>query len=128
MRNALLTLALLALSSLGAASSAQAVSDRVSGVWQRSDGLAKVRIAPCGTAVCATNTWIKDPNSGEKVGDRLVMQVKPHSSGDLKGTAYDPQRKLTYAITISVGPERLTTKGCVLGGLLCKAVGWARLD
>ena len=126
MRIALLPLAILGFSF--STTFAHATVESVSGVWQRSDGLAKVRIAPCGKAVCATNTWIKDPSSGEKVGDRLVMNVKPKETGVLKGTAYDPQRKLTYAITINVGPERLTTKGCVLGGLLCKAVGWARLQ
>ena len=35
-----------------------------SGTWNRGDGNAKVRIAPCGSNICATNVWIKDTSGG----------------------------------------------------------------
>jgi uncharacterized protein (DUF2147 family) len=95
------------------------------GAWARDDGDAKVRIAPCGKNICATNTWIRDPKSSEKVGDRLVMTLKPGKDGSFTGTAYDPQRKRTYGMTMIIAPGKLQTRGCVLGGLLCKNVTWA---
>ena len=96
-----------------------------SGDWLRGDGNAKVRIAPCGGNICATNTWIKDSSKGEEVGDKLVMTVKPDSATTLSGKAFDPKRNLTYAITIKVAKTSLSTKGCIVG-VLCKNVSWSR--
>ena len=97
------------------------------GDWSRGDGKAKVRIAPCGDDVCATNTWIRPGVPDEKVGDRLVMTVKPDGPDRWRGRAFDPQRHLTYRMTIDVAATSMTTHGCVLGGLLCKTMGWTRL-
>lgn len=94
------------------------------GIWNRDDGNARVRIAPCGANICATNVWIRDTSKGEEVGDKLVMTVKPQSANVLSGKAYDPKRNLTYAITLKTGSNSLTTRGCVVGGLICKEVGW----
>ena len=97
------------------------------GAWQRADGAARVRIAPCGADICAINTWIKDNSDGEDVGDRLIMNVAPKSTNELTGTAYDPKRNRTYSLTLDVGQTELTTRGCVLFGLLCRSVSWSRL-
>jgi uncharacterized protein (DUF2147 family) len=102
---------------------ANAMSD-ARGVWMRSDGNARVRIAPCGQKLCATNLWIRDTSKGENVGDRLVMTLKPVSDSTLEGSAYDAKRKLTYSMTLTVAGKRLTTRGCVIGGLICKNVYW----
>lgn len=105
---------------------ALASTQKISGTWQRGDGLATVTIMPCGPSICAVNTWVKDEASGESVGDRLVMSVSPQSEDTLSGTAYDPQRDLTYSIDISVGDQQMKTRGCVLAGLLCKSVAWTK--
>jgi uncharacterized protein (DUF2147 family) len=97
-----------------------------SGTWNRGDGNAKVRIAPCGSNICATNVWIKDTSGGEAVGDRLVMTLKPKSADTLSGKAFDPKRDLTYAIQVKVAGQRLVTRGCIAGGLVCKSVNWSR--
>ncbi|MGE3363601.1 MAG: DUF2147 domain-containing protein [Rhizobiaceae bacterium] len=94
----------------------------------RGDGNARVRVAACGASLCATNLWIRDTSKGEEVGDRLVMSLDRKSSTRLTGTAYDPKRDRTYTITLVVGPRRLTTKGCILGGLLCRSVTWASAE
>lgn len=105
-------------------SMADAVSD-ARGVWMRGDGNARVRIAPCGQNLCATNLWIGDTSKGEAVGDKLVMTLKPASDNTLKGTAYDPKRDMTYSMTLRVTGKGLTTRGCIIGGLICKNVSWA---
>jgi uncharacterized protein (DUF2147 family) len=97
------------------------------GHWARSDGNAKVKIAKCGANICATNTWIKPGTPSEKAGDVLVMTIKPVSDSEYKGSAYDAQRKMSYKITLTVNANGMTTKGCVLGGLLCKGVGWTKI-
>ncbi|HEV2552169.1 MAG TPA: DUF2147 domain-containing protein [Bosea sp. (in: a-proteobacteria)] len=94
-----------------------------SGVWLRDDGNARVRIAPCGSNICATNVWIKDTSGGEEVGDRLVLTLKPEGADSLKGEAFDPKRNRRFAMTLTVKPDGLSTRGCIIG-VLCKTVNW----
>jgi uncharacterized protein (DUF2147 family) len=115
-------LALAATVFLCAAQPAQAQS--VYGAWARDDGLVRSRIGPCGRQICATNIWVKDPQGPEKAGDRLQMTLKEQRPGHWSGSAFDPQRNLTYDMTLTVDGRRMSTSGCVLGGLLCKAAGW----
>lgn len=98
------------------------------GVWMRDDGNARVRMAPCGEDICATNLWIKDTSGGEDVGDKLIMSVTPKGTDTLAGKAYDPKRNLTYSMEIKVSPSSLDTRGCVIGGLVCRNVSWSRVD
>jgi len=120
------SLAVVALLSL-AATPLHAAGASLEGDWSRGDGKAKVRIAPCGDDICAINIWIRPGVQDEKVGDRLVMTVKPDGPDKWVGKAFDPQRHMSYRMTIEVGGTSMTTRGCVLGGLLCKNMGWTRL-
>lgn len=110
--------------SVGSASEAY---EGIVGNWARGDGNARVRIAPCGEALCAINTWIRDPTGGEHVGDRLVMKVTG-GGASMTGTAYDPQRKLSYSLQIDYGAQAMQTRGCVLAGIVCKTISWTRLS
>jgi uncharacterized protein (DUF2147 family) len=94
------------------------------GVWLRDDGNARVEFAPCGDKLCATNLWIRDTSKGEEVGDKLVMSLRPESPTTFVGTAYDRKRDLTYSLTVTLGMGHMATRGCILGGLLCKEVNW----
>lgn len=98
------------------------------GLWARGDGRAKVRIERCGADLCAVNTWIREGTEGEKAGDRLVMSVAPAGPGRWSGTAFDPQRDLSYRLTMTVRETSMTTRGCIVAGLLCKDMGWTRLS
>jgi len=117
---------LAAVALLFTAGQAHSSNASIHGVWTRDDGNARVRIAACGQSLCATNVWIGDTSGGEAVGDRLVMQVEPDARGRLSGMAFDPKRDLTYSIRIEVREASLVTRGCILGGLICKAVNWSR--
>jgi uncharacterized protein (DUF2147 family) len=105
-----------------------AASPPLEGEWARGDGKAKVRIEPCGADICAVNIWIRPGVTNEKVGDRLVMTIVPQGPERWTGKAYDPQRHMTFRMTIDVGETRMTTHGCVLGGLICNTMGWTRLS
>lgn len=113
---------------LGLADLAGACAADLDGVWMRDDGNARVKIAPCGDRICATNLWIRDTSKGEAAGDKLVMSLKRVSDSEFSGTAYDPKRSLSYAIDVTVGNGTLRTKGCVLAHLLCKSVGWTQTN
>ena len=105
-----------------------ATAAEIDGNWARGDGNAKVVIAPCGEKICATNTWIKPGTPKEKTGDRLIMDIKQSEAGSYSGTAFDPQRDKSYKITVTVNGDNMTTKGCIVAGLLCKGISWTRLD
>lgn len=123
MKSFILTAAVFAIGSAGAASAAD-----IDGQWARGDGNAKVRIAPCGSDICAINTWIKPGTPKEKKGDKLVMTIKPGADGVYTGTAFDPQRDMNYKLTVTVSGDRMTTRGCIVAGLLCKGIEWTRIN
>lgn len=54
------------------------------------------------------------------------MTVEPDARGRLSGTAFDPKRDLTNSIRIDMREASLVTRGCILGGLLCRSVDWSR--
>ncbi len=106
---------------------AQAAPASPEGHWARGDGKAKVVIEPCGGDICAINTWIRPDVKDEHVGDKLVMTVA--AKGDKwTGKAFDPQRNLRYGMTMTVAGDKMTTSGCVFGGLICKSMNWSRID
>lgn len=121
MKRSLLTLATLTLALPATA------TELPLGLWARGDGNARVRIAPCGAALCATNTYIRNTSGGEAVGDKLVMRVKPAGPRKLAGNAFDPKRDNTYAITITFDDTRMSTRGCLLA-VLCQTVTWQKLE
>jgi len=108
--------------------SGQADEPMPQGMWARGDGKARVRISACGADICAVNQWIRPGVTNEKVGDRLVMTVKRIRPGHWEGKAYDPQRKLTFRLSMDIDTRTMTTRGCVLGGLFCTQMGWTRID
>jgi uncharacterized protein (DUF2147 family) len=102
-------------------------ADTLLGDWQRGDGHVRIRIAACGNALCATNTWVKDTGSSEKVGEKLIFTVTQKPDGWF-GSAYDPQRKLTISAKLKVMGKRMVSSGCLLSGLMCRSVDWTRLE
>ena len=104
----------------GAASAAE-----LAGVWQRSDGTSRIRMAPCGGAVCGSIIWLKKADSPARVGQRVFYDMKPDGAG-WTGKAFNPEDGKTYTGKMSLSGDSLTTKGCALGGLICKSVSWRR--
>jgi len=109
------------------ASPAVASEPSLTGDWARGDGKTRVRIERCGRAYCAMNIWIRAGTRGEKVGDKLVVNVSPSGPSVLIGEGFDPQRNQTYSIRIEMGEQTMTTRGCVANGLLCETMSWKRL-
>ena len=73
--------ALAALLTIGASGISLAAQTPYLGDWARSDGKTRIHVASCGAEVCAHNTWVRHGVSGEKVGDRLILKVKPAGAG-----------------------------------------------
>src|SRR6202046_4712469 len=115
---------LAALLMIGGSGASLASEAPLLGDFARGDGKTRIHVASCGAAVCARNTWVRHGVSGEKVGDRLILKVKPAGAGRGSGSAFDPQRKQNYAINVHVAATHMTTQGCVMGGFMCQSMGW----
>ncbi len=111
---------------IGASGVAQAAQTTYLGNWARADGKTRIHVASCGAEVCARNTWVRHGAAGEKVGDRLILKVKPAGAGHWSGSAYDPQRRENYAINVRVANKHMTRRGCVMAGFVCESMGWTR--
>lgn len=109
------------------ASSASASVDTPYGHWARGDGIARVKIETCGANLCAINTWIKPGVTDEKVGDRLVLSLKADNARHWEGEAFDPKRNLRFSMSFEVGDTSMQSRGCVLGGFVCRSASWTRL-
>jgi uncharacterized protein (DUF2147 family) len=118
---------LAALLMIGASGVSLAAQATYLGDWARADGKTRIHVASCGAEICARNTWVRHGVSGEHVGDRLILKVKPAGAGHWSGTAFDPQRKQNYAINVHVTAKHMTTKGCVMAGFVCQSMGWNRM-
>jgi uncharacterized protein (DUF2147 family) len=97
-----------------------------SGEWVRGDGGVRARISRCGVKICATTTWTRDSAGPEKAGDRFIMAVKAAEPGHWMGSAFDPQRKLSYNVDVRLQGDRLTTRGCISGSTACLVTDWVR--
>jgi uncharacterized protein (DUF2147 family) len=103
-----------------------AVAGDLSGVWLHEDGASKVRFAPCGAALCGTIVWLKDKGGEAKIGQRVFYEMIPSGDNAWSGKAFEPTSGKEYSGKMSLSGDRLTTAGCVLGGLICKSIVWSR--
>ena len=107
---------------------APAAASDIVGVWLRDNGESKIRMAPCGGGVCGHISWMKTPGkNGGHVGQKVFYDMKPDGDG-WKGTAFNPEDGKTYTGKATISGQTMTTKGCVLGGLICKSASWTRSD
>ena len=110
------------------AAASGALAQDASGTWLRDSGASRVRIAPCGDALCGTIVWLKDASGPAKVGQRVFYDMKPNGAGSWAGKAFNPEDGKTYSGKMSLSGNSLTTAGCALGGLICKSVQWSRAN
>ncbi|SDU19079.1 DUF2147 domain-containing protein [Stappia sp. ES.058] len=129
----------LAAAVLGFASTATLAAD-ATGVWQRPSGTSRIEISPCGSSLCGKLVWLKAPRNDSKnpdpakrarplLGTRTVMGMTPAGdAGVWKGKVYNAEDGKTYSGRMTLeGPDKLSLKGCVLGGLICRGETWSRV-
>lgn len=103
-----------------------AFAGEVTGVWLHEDGGSKVRFAPCGAAVCGTIVWLKDTKGVAKLGQRVFYDMVSSGDNSWSGKAFEPSSGKEYTGKMTLAGDRLTTSGCVFGGLICKSIAWSR--
>ena len=106
--------------------SAPAFAGGVDGVWQRSDGAARVQFSPCGGGECGTIVWLKKTDGPGQVGQQVFFGMGQSGPNKWTGSAFNPEDGKTYDGSMTLSGNKLTTQGCALGGLICKTVYWSR--
>lgn len=113
---------------LALAAAPAAFAQDATGTWLRDTGASRVRIAPCGEALCGTLVWLKETDGPAKVGQRIFYDMKPSGAGAWAGKAFNPEDGKTYSGKMTLSGSTLTTAGCALGGLVCRSVTWKRVN
>jgi uncharacterized protein (DUF2147 family) len=137
-----------ALAMLGCLSVARpALAGDPTGIWLTEKGDARLRVAPCGDALCATIIWLRDPidpQTGKPQIDDLNadpgLRARPiigiHVAYDMKpsgrpdkwvGHFYNPEDGKIYdGQLILVDANTMRAEGCVL--LICAGETWKRVN
>jgi uncharacterized protein (DUF2147 family) len=118
-----------------------ASAQEVTGSW--STGKARVRIADCGSGLCANVVSLSEPNdedgkpkvdknnadaskrSRRIVGISILSGMKPAGDNVWKGNIYNPEDGKTYSASMTLQGSSLRVQGCALG-IICKTQVWSR--
>ncbi|NVO54553.1 DUF2147 domain-containing protein [Rhodobacteraceae bacterium B1Z28] len=114
-------------------------ADPVDGLWKTAPGdtggYLHVSIAECGSAICGTidTAFDKDGNEQleyENLGKQIIWDMIPEGNGTYaNGKIWAPDRDKTYSSKMSLdGQNKLTVKGCAVGGLVCRGQNWTRVQ
>ena len=114
------------IAALSLALSAPAFAAGMGGTWQRSDGAARVQFTPCGSSLCGTIVWLAKADGPAHVGQQVFFGMTQSGANSYEGSAFNPEDGKTYDGSATVAGNRMTTKGCALGGMICKTTYWVR--
>jgi len=118
------------------------------GMWLTEDKKGKVHIVNCGGALCGNLVWIQEPLDPDTnkpkldkhnvdaskqerplLGIPIVLNMKPSGANKWEGQVYNAEDGNTYSGSFTMsGANSAQLKGCVLGGLICKAQTWTRAN
>ena len=146
---AIFRVASLAIVALGGFDASAAGPADVVGVWLNPKGTTRVRISPCGSALCGNIVWMQIPNNpqtGEPLTDRnnpdpanrnrpilglqIITDLKPgHAAGEWTARLYSPNDGTTHdASFLMDGPNSIKMEGCMMAGLVCRSQAWTRVN
>jgi uncharacterized protein (DUF2147 family) len=128
-----------------AASGGSATAADPSGIWLTGDRDARIRVERCGSGLCGTIIWLKDPidraTGRPQVDDKhpdparqrrpiiglRIFNMKPKGDGSWSGPIYNADDGKTYdATVVSRSPTTLTVRGCA--GVFCGDDTWTRVE
>ncbi|RBW59080.1 DUF2147 domain-containing protein [Ruegeria sp. A3M17] len=119
--------------------SAAFAADPVDGLWKTqpgdTGGYLHVSISECGSAICGTidTAFDKDGNEQleyENLGKQIIWDMVPDGGSSYSGgKIWAPDRDKTYSSKMTLDSQnKLTVKGCAVGGLVCRGQDWTRVQ
>jgi uncharacterized protein (DUF2147 family) len=115
----------------------QATGSVVEGLWINPTSSVAVRTGACNDHLCGWIVWADrgaaaDARSGgvaSLVGTELLVDYAARGDGSWTGTVFVPDMGRRFSSTlVPLGRNAMRVKGCVVGGLLCKAQVWQRIE
>jgi uncharacterized protein (DUF2147 family) len=118
------------------------------GLWLAGDnGESKIRIEPCGDALCGRIVWLTAPEQAPGRPDSDVnnpepalrsrpllgltilsdLRPSPNLPNQWEGTIYNPQDGKTYTVLVRPRPGALHVEGCLLN-FLCQTKIWPKAE
>lgn len=137
---------LTAISFVASAASAHAADP--AGLWLTADGEAKVRIYPCGQALCGKLAWLKEPDDPDTHAPKLdkfnknasrrarpvfgldiISGMRPDGKpNEWAGSLYNPEDGNMFTGTLTVQDAlNMKLQGCVLA-IFCRSEIWKRTN
>jgi uncharacterized protein (DUF2147 family) len=116
-------------------SAASAAEPDVFGVWRNPKNTVHLDIRPCGPTACGYVVWAApkaqaDARRGsgkELVGMQLLRDFAP-AGRSWRGKVFVPDMNITLSgAARPIDGSHLEAKGCLVGGLICKAQVWSRV-
>lgn len=113
-------------------------AEGATGTWKTqpgdTGGFLHVTISSCGAALCGTIASAYESSGAkltgyEHLGKRLLWDMKPGEDGAYGGgKIWAPDKDKTYKSKMSLSGNKLTVKGCVAGGVICRGQTWTRVN
>ena len=142
---AALWLSTVTLAAIGPNMIARAYAADPFGTWYTEGKDSQVRIAKCGSALCGTLVWLKEPNDADGrpktdrenadpskrsrplLGVQIVLGMRPSGTpNQWSGSVYNASDGKTYSGSFTLNDANTAElKGCVLS-VLCKSQTWTR--
>jgi uncharacterized protein (DUF2147 family) len=126
-------------------SAAPALAADPTGMWLTEDGEAKIKVASCGSAMCGTIAWLKEPNDKTTnkpktdknnadaslrnrpvLGSPVLLSMKADGNDKWSGQLYNAEDGKTYSGNIALAGNTLKVQGCV--AIICKTKNWTRTN
>ena len=113
------------------------VPPSIAGDWTNPKGTVTIRLASCGDAMCGRVIWAstearEDARKGGTdvlVGTEVMRGLVVVRPGEWRGRIFIPDLNQTAGARLRlVGSNEIRVTGCRLGGLVCKAQLWRRLE
>ncbi|MEH3037538.1 MAG: DUF2147 domain-containing protein [Sphingomonas adhaesiva] len=108
------------------------------GTWMNPRGSVAVRTGQCAQErLCGVIVWANDEAQSDArdggvtrlVGTALLEDYRADGSGGWQGTVFIPDmNRRFYSKIEQVDANTMKLKGCILGGLICKAQLWKRIE
>lgn len=141
-------LSLFAIGALAGAMLVPAFAADPTGTWLTETATSRIRIANCSGSLCGTIVWLKEPldaathqprvnkmntDAGKRtrplMGVTIVIDMKPAGNDKWSGQVYNAEDGKTYSGSITMlSANALKLEGCALGGFICKAQTWSRVN
>ncbi len=109
-------------------------ADPIEGIWQTQPdegSYAHINMGKCGPALCGTiaRSFNSDGEfKSENQGKNLVFDMVPNGDGTYSGKVWRPANNKVYIGKMDLNGNKLSMKGCVAGGLICKKQTWTRVQ